>query len=156
MPRKLFKPEKIFIQPKQSRQAFTEKLHCFLWMCMYLVFRHEERETQFLLCWLFLHRPSVNPQLDCPVQSQISTNWPIKHAAHPVAPSWTGLTQSQISTNCFFQKSPKIPAPCFQAWCHSHPSLSSYLGFLLWHLWLSYSLRASMNCTQCVHLHSAE
>ena len=31
-----------------------------------LVFRHEERETQFLLCWLYF--------------------WPNKRAAHPVAP----------------------------------------------------------------------
>ena len=31
-----------------------------------LVFRHEERETQFLLCWLFLHRPQSTPQLARP------------------------------------------------------------------------------------------
>ena len=32
-----------------------------------LVFRHEERDTQFLLCWLFLHRPQSPPtQLDWP------------------------------------------------------------------------------------------
>ena len=33
-----------------------------------------ERDTQFLLCRLFLHRPQSTPQLDCPAQSQISTN----------------------------------------------------------------------------------
>ena len=97
---------------------------------------------------------------------KILTNWPNKRAAHPKAPNWTGLAQSQISTdfwtarprvkistNCFFQKSPKISAPPFRAWRHLHPSPISYLGFLLWHLWLSYPLRASVNCTQCVHLH---
>ena len=95
-----------------------------------LVFRHGEWETQFLLCWLFLHRPSINPQLD-----------------------WPGPAQSQISTNAFFQKSPKIPAPRFQAWRHSHPSHISYRGFLLWDLWLSYPLSACVNCIQCVHMH---
>ena len=72
-----------------------------------LIFRHEERETKFLLCWLFLHRPSVNSQLDCPAQCQISTNWPNKRAAHPVAPSWTGLDQSQISTH-FWTARPRV------------------------------------------------
>ena len=38
----------------------------------------------------------------------------------------------------------------FWAWHHSHPSLISYLGFLLWHLWLSYPLHTSVNCTQCL------
>ena len=60
---------------------------------------------------------------------------------------------SRISTNCFFQKSPKFPALHFRAWRQSHPSPVSYLGFLLWHLWLSHPPRASVNCTQCVHLH---
>ena len=60
-------------------------------------------------------------------------------------PSWTALAQVQISTNCFFQKLPKIPAPRFRAWCHSHTSPIFYLGFLLWHLWLSRPLRASVN-----------
>ena len=43
----------------------------------YLTFSFSTRgeiETQFLLCRLFLHRPSVNPKLDCPAQSQ-NLNW---------------------------------------------------------------------------------
>ena len=35
-----------------------------------LVFWHEERETQFLLCWLFLHRPSVNSPAELSAQNQ--------------------------------------------------------------------------------------
>ena len=66
---------------------------------MSLVFRHEERESQFLLCWPFLHRPQPTPSWTRPAYSQISTNWPNERTAHPVAPSWTGLAQSQISTN---------------------------------------------------------
>ena len=77
------------------------------------------------------------------------TIWPNKRAAHPVAPSWTGPAQSQISTNVLF-KITKFSAYCFRAWHHLHPSPIFYLGFLWWHLWLSYPLRASVNCTQCV------
>ena len=99
-----------------------------------LVFRHEERETPFLLCWLYY--------ADC-------TIWPNKCAAHPVAPSWTGPAQSRISTSVFF-KITQFSAHRFRAWRHSRPSPISYMGFLLWHLWLSYLLCARLNCTQCV------
>ena len=64
-------------------------------------------------------------------------------------PSWTGPVQSQISTNCFFEIT-KLSVHRFRAWHHPHPSPISYLRLLLWHLWLSYPLRASVNCTQCV------
>ena len=33
----------------------------------------------------------------------------------------------QVSTNCFFSKSPRIPPHCFRAWRHSHP-LSYFLS----------------------------
>ena len=88
--------------------------------------------------------------------------WPNKRAAHPVTQlDWsrpgsilTSLVQRQISTNCFFSKSPRIPAHRFWAWRHSHPSPIFHLGFLLWHLWLLNPPRASVNtCIQCVHLH---
>ena len=104
-----------------------------------------ERETQFLLCWLFLHRPQSTPQLNCLGQSPISTNWPNKRAAHPVAPSWTALAQVQISTNCFFQKSPKIPAHRFRAMTSFTPQSHFPSWVLLWHLWLSHLPHASVN-----------
>ena len=83
----------------------TKRLLTF-WVLGFLTWG--ERDTQFLLCWLFLHLTQ-----QC--------------AAHPVVPNWTGLAQAQkstrlfqrqISTNCFFQKSPKFSAHHFRAWHH--------------------------------------
>ena len=75
-------------------------------------------------------RASRNPQLDCPGPG-------------------SNLAQIPITTHCFFQKSPKFPAHRFRAWRHSHPGLVSYLGLLLWHLWLSHPPRTSVNtCTE--------
>ena len=95
-----------------------------------LVFRHENRERHNFY------------YADCTIR-------PNKRAAHPVAPSWTGPAQCRISTNFFF-KITKFSAHRFQLWRHSHPSPIYYLGFLLWHLWLSYPLHVNVNCTQCV------
>ena len=96
-----------------------------------LVFRHEERGTHnFYYTDYYLTQQtscaSRSPQLD-----------------------WTGPVQSWISTNVFF-KITKFSAHRFRALHHLHPSSIFYLGFLLWHLWLSYLLRACVNCTQCV------
>ena len=138
--------------PKHWRLSVVQvrNVYYLFWL---IVFRHEERETQFLLCWLFLHRSSVNPQLNSRPRVGISTHWHNKRTVHPVDHNWTGPAQVRISTNCFFQKSPEFPAHCFRAWHHSHPSLIYFLGFLLWHLWLSHLPHASVNCTQCVHPH---
>ena len=95
-----------------------------------LVFQHKKWETQFLLCWLYY----LTQQTCC--------------ASRSPQPDWPGPAQSWISTNIFF-KITKFSAHCLQAWRHSHPSPISYLGFL-WHLWLSYPLRAIVNCIQCV------
>ena len=78
------------------------------------------------------------PQLNSQPRVRISTHWPNKRVVHPVVPNWTGLAQAQkstrlaqrqISTNCFFQKSPKFPAHCFWAWRNSHPSPFPIWGF---------------------------
>ena len=62
-----------------------------------LGFRHEETETQFLLCSLF-------------VQRQLSTHWQNQRACTPQ--QTTGLVYVQISTNCFFFfKIPKNSSP---------------------------------------------
>ena len=123
-----------------SRCSSTKRLFTS-WL---LDFRHEERETQFLLCRLFLHRPKPTPSwTDRPrvkisthfwtarPRVKISTNWPNKRAAHPVPHFWTAWPRVKISTNWFFQKSPKFPAHRFRTWCHSHPSLTSYLVFFI-------------------------
>ena len=96
-----------------------------------LVFPREERETH----------NSYNA--DC-------TIWPNKRTAHHVAPP-AGLARPRVGSQLkSFSKSPTSSVHRFHAWRHSHRSHISYLGFLLWHLWLSYPLRTSVNCTQCV------
>ena len=101
-----------------------------------------ERDTHnFFTMLTFYIVLQSTPQLKSRPRVRISTHWPNKYAVHPVGPNWTGLaqaqkstslTQRQISTNCFFQKSPKFPAPHFQTWHHSHLSPIFSLGFLLW------------------------
>ena len=104
----------------------TKRLFTF-WL---LVFRHEERERDnFYYADCFYIVLQSTPQLNSRPWVRISTHWPNKHAAHPVDLSWTGLAQVRISTNCFFQKSPKFPAPRFRAWRHSHSSPIYYQGF---------------------------
>ena len=80
----------------------------FFWL---LDFGHEERDTQFWLCWLFLHRPSVNSPSEISVRVRISTHWPNKRAAHPEDHDWTSLAQVRISTNCFFFKNHQNSSP---------------------------------------------
>ena len=75
----------------------------------------------------------------------------------PAADYWSGLgelrkstcfVQVQISTNCFFSNS-KILSASGHDVIHI-PSHIFYLGFLLWHLWLSHPPCPCMNtCTQC-------
>ena len=101
------------------------------------------------------------PQLNSRPRVKISTNWHNKRAAHPVDHNWTGLVQAQkstslaqkrISTHCFF-KNHQNSQPLAFGHDVIHTPVISYLGFLLWHLWLSHPPRASVNCTQRVHLH---
>ena len=98
---------------KHWRLSVVQVQH-FYYLLLSLGFQHQERDTQFLLCWLFHLTPPC--------------------AAHPVDP--TGLAQVRISTrpvyiqisiNCiFFQKSPKILSP-------SLPGMTSftYPGFFI-------------------------
>ena len=112
--------------PETLTTFFSSGTKCLLtsWL---LLFRHEERETQFLLCWLFLHRSLVNPQLNCPAQSPISTHWPNKRAAHPVDPSWTALTQVQISTNVFIKNHQNS-----QSIASGHDVIHTPVPFTIW------------------------
>ena len=69
------------------------------------------------------------------------------------APKINLLRPSPNLNSLFFFIIPKSSARRFRAWRHSHPQSISYLGFLLWHLWLSHPPRTRLNtCTQCVHL----
>ena len=73
-----------------------------------LGFWHEERETQFLLCWLFhLTR---------------------QRAAHPTRPNLSRLGSNlnllrpaSNPNSLLFSKYPRMPAHRFQVWPHSHP-----------------------------------
>ena len=125
-----------------------------------LGFRHEERErdnftmltvsTSFfsqLPSWI-LGQESVSQPTD-PKKARASRSLQTGLASPSVkSPLASSSVKSQL---CFFQKSPKFPLPRFRAWRHSHPG--PFFGFLLWHLWLSHPPCASVNCTQCVHLH---
>ena len=96
-----------------------------------LVFRYEEKHNFYYA--------------DC-------TIWPNKRATHPVAPCWTGPTQRRISTNSFSKY------PNSQPIAFGHDVIHTPVSFPIWgfyydiyyDMWLSYPLRASMNCTQCV------
>ena len=108
-----------------------------------------ERQTQFLLCWLF-------------VQRQLSTHWPYKRARIPQ--QTTGLAsprfESQLASSslksqltAFFQNTPESKPIASEHDVIHIPSPISYPGFLLWHLWLSHPPSSSVNtCAQCVPL----
>ena len=111
--------------------------------------RERETHTQFLLCWLF-------------VQRQLSTHWPNKRACIPqqtaglASPRFESqLASSSLKSqlNVFFQNTEESqPIASGHDVIHI-PSLISYPGFLLWHLWLSNPPRASVNtCAHCVPL----
>ena len=112
-----------------------------------LGFRHEERETQFLRCWLF-------------VQCQVSTHRHNQRACTPKQTTRlvsvqisTRFVQLQISTNCFFQNTHESqPIASWHDVIHISSPIS-YPGYLLRHLWLSPPPRTSVNtCAQCVPL----
>ena len=112
------------------------------------VFRHEEREREreregnnFLLCWpvctssaldsltqqtrSIFRRPPKNRLPSSRLESQLSVFFKFQHP-QPIASGHDVI---------------QTPAPI------------SYLGFLLWHLWLSHPPLTHVNtCTQCVHL----
>ena len=94
----------------------------------------------FFQCWLF----HLTPPRAAPAANYCSDLGELRKS--------TCFVPAQISTHCFFQI-PKSSAHRFRAWRYSRPGSISYLGFLLWHLWLSHPPNARMNtCTQSVHL----
>ena len=101
-------------------------------------YMRRERHTQFLSKLTFLSEP---------------------HYVRHISLTPTGLAEARSKIDClpldlnlnylFIFKSPKSSAlPSFTS-----PDVISYLGFLLWHPWLSHPPRARVNtCAQCVHL----
>ena len=111
-----------------------------------LGFRHEERESQFF----YADSSSiVSSQLTDQTNARTPRS-PQTGLALPKFEKSTRFVQVQISTNCFFPKSLKIPAHRFRAWRHYIPSPICSLGFLLWHLWLSHPPRTRM--APCVNV----
>ena len=115
-----------------------------------LGFRHEEREIQFFY---------ADSSAIVSLRHTDSTNV----CAHPVVHKLTGLAQVRKINS--FRLSPNLnslllfkitnnPSPSLPGiTSFTSPVLFSYLGFLLWHLWLSHPPHACVNtCTQCVHL----
>ena len=122
------------------------------------------KRYNFFLCWLFHLNPSTcgTPtanywsglgklwKLTCFIQAQISTPTHPTNARRPQRTKSSGLAQIWISTNWLFSNPPNTQR--LGAWHHSHPRSISYLGFLLWHLWLSYLPHARVNTrTQLTH-----
>ena len=70
---------------------------------------HEERETQFLLCWLF--HLTQQPRVRTPQQTTRLASSRLKSQFVPSKSIW------------FSSKSLRIPAHCFRAWRHSHPQI---------------------------------
>ena len=109
---------------------FWFRYETFIYLFELKVFRHEERETQFLSMLTFPSDPRCKLLV-----------WPRR------APKIDLLRPSPNLNSVFFQI-PKSSAHRFRAWRHSRTRF-----FLLWHLWLSHPPRARVNsCTQCVHL----
>ena len=106
-----------------------------------LGFQHEERETQFLLCWLFHLIPQRVVHLIDP-----------NGLASPRFENQLASPRSESQLTAFFSKITQNAQPIASRHDYIHiPRLICYPGFLLWHLWLSHPPRASVNtCAQCV------
>ena len=147
---------KMFIRtgiPKHWRLSLVQvrNVYYLFWL---LVFRHEERDTQFLLSWLFQHRSSVNSPAELSALSQNLNSLTQQTRAHPVDYDCTGLAKAKKSQLTAFFKNHQNSQPLASG--HdviTNPVSFPIWGFLLWYLWLSHPPRASVNCTQCVHLH---
>ena len=132
---------------RKTRNWFRYKT--FIYLFEFKVFRHEERETQFLTMPT-VHTSSARNSLTQQTRStfrrpQLVPPWR--------APKIVLLRPSSNLNSLFFFKF-QNPQPIASGHDVIHvPGLISYLEFLLWHLWLSHPPSARVNtCIQCVHL----
>ena len=113
----------------------------FYYLFEFKVFRHEEKETQFLQLTRGTFR---RPQLVSPRRDEKSTTF--------LKTRISTLVRSLNLNYLFFFSNFKILSASGHDVIHV-PDYISYLSFLLWHLWLSHPPRTRVNtCTQCVHL----
>ena len=141
----------IGIQKTQStyNSLFWFRYETFIYLFESKVFRHEERETQFLSMLTFPSDPHhVRPLPQTTGLALASSENRLPSSSIESQLSCLEF-KSQLFFFCFFFfffSNSKI-------FSSSGHDVISYLGFLLWHLWLSHPPRARMNtCTQCVHL----
>ena len=124
--------------PKNMKHLWLSwsRYETFIYLFEFKVFRHEERETQFLPMLTFPSDPTTcgTPPQTTGLASASSENR---------LPS--SSVESQLTVFFKFQSPQHIASR--PDGIHV-PSLIFYLGFLLWHLWLSYPPRARE------HLHS--
>ena len=117
-----------------------------------LGFQHEERETQFLQCWLFHLTPPRAEHLVDP--TGLASPRLKNQFASPRSESQVASSTFKSQLTAFFSKITQNPQPIASG--HDViliPSSISYPVFLLWHLWLSHPPCASVNtCAQCVPL----
>ena len=120
----------------------------FYYLLEFKVFRQVERETQFFSMLAF---PSEPHHVRHPCHKLLV--WPRRAPKIDfpcLSPNLNSLVRSQIST-VFFSNS-KILSASRHDVIHD-PGPIPYLGFLLWHLWLSRPPRVRVNtCSECVHL----
>ena len=102
-----------------------------------LSFQYEERDTQFLLCWLFhLTQQRAAYRVDPTGLASPRSKNQLASSSFKSQLRWTARPGVRISTNCFFSKITQNPQPIASGQdVIPNPSIISYPGFLLWHLW---------------------
>ena len=123
---------------RKTRNWF--RYETFYYPFEFKVFRNEERETQFLSILTFPSNPTTQ-----------TTGLASANSENRLSCS---EFKSQLTVCfCFFSNSRILSASGHDV-IHV-PDFICYLGFLLWHLWLSHPPPTHVNtCTQCVHLNN--
>ena len=131
----------IWKHSKHLMTLFWFRYETFIYLFEFKVFRHEERETQFLS---MLNFPSDPTTCSTPLQTT--------GLASASSEKRLASSKSKSQLTVFFKFQNPQPIASGHDIIHVHGPIS-YLGFLLWHLWLSHPPRMCVNtCTQCVHV----
>ena len=146
----------------QTRKTFTNvHKHCnpkkheicsgtklFITFLSLRFFDMRRERHNFFLGWLF----HLTPPGAAPSPQTIGLASASSENRLPLSKSKSQLSRSEFQSQlaAFFQISKSLAFPGMTSFTSS--GSISYLGFLLWHLWLSHPPLAHVNtCTQCVH-----